>query len=387
MDYNFDEVVERRGTDSGKWHYYTDDVLPMWVADMDFKSPPAVMRALHERIDHGVFGYGRDPAQLKAVICDRMARLYNWTVSPGEIVFLPGLVCGLNVVSRAIGESGDGVLVTPPVYPPFLSAPKNQDRRLHVAELAVERQGQHLHYTVDFDPFAAAIQPSTRLFLLCNPHNPVGRAYTQPELLQMAELSLRNDLVICSDEIHSDLLLDDTPHIPIASLSPEISQRTITLLAPSKTYNLPGLGCSLAIVQDAELRRRVVQASAGIVPHVNVLGFVAALAAYTEGDEWLTALRAYLTANREYVVTFLAEHLPQIRTTVPEATYLAWLDCREVGIEGNVQKYLLEHAKVALNDGAGFGEGGAGFLRLNFGCPRPLLEQGLRQVAAALQQR
>jgi cystathionine beta-lyase len=384
MQYNFDDVVDRRGTDSGKWQFYGPDVLPMWVADMDFRSPEPVIRALHERIDHGVFGYSTESPKLKEAVCARLDRLYSWRVTPEDIIFLPGLVCGLNLVSRAVGASGDGVLVTPPVYPPFLTAPTNQDRTLHVAELARHTTGQRIRYTPDYDAFAQAIQPNTRLFLLCNPHNPVGRAWTRDELLHTADLCQRNNLVICSDEIHCDLLLGGTRHLPIASLDPEIAQRTVTLMAPSKTYNLPGLGCSMAIVQNPELRRQLQRAAAGIVPHVNLLGYVAALAAYTEGDEWLAALQAYLTANRDFLVAYLAEQLPGIRTTVPEATYLAWIDCGAVGIEGSAQRFCLERGKVALVDGRSFGQGSEGFLRLNFGCPRSLLVDGLERLRQAL---
>ena len=382
--YNFDQPVVRRGTDSGKWGYYPPDVLPMWVADMDFRSADPVIRALHERIDQGVFGYGWDPKQLKEVLVARMARLYNWQITPEDIVFLPGLVSGLNVVSRAIGERGDGVLVNTPVYPPFLSSPANQERELHVAELATQTQGKQVRYSIDFDAFTAAVKPNTRLFLLCNPHNPVGRAYSREELLHLADICQHHNLVICSDEIHCDLLLGGAKHIPIAALDPEVAQRTITLMAPSKTYNLPGLGCSMAIVQSSELRQKLNKTASGIVPHVNILGYVAALAAYDEADDWLEQLLAYLTANRDFMVSYLAQHLPHIRTTVPDATYLAWLDCRELGIPGNPQKFFLERAKVALNDGAVFGKGGEGFVRINLGCTRATLEQGLEQLCEAL---
>jgi cysteine-S-conjugate beta-lyase len=384
MPINFDELVERRGTDSGKWQFYGEGILPMWVADMDFRSPEPVMRALHERIDHGVFGYGLDAPELKAAICARMERLHGWRIEPADILFLPGLVSGLNLICRAVGEVGDGVLVTTPVYPPFLSAPANQERLLHEAQLAVEQTGQLLHYTLDEDALAAAIQPNTRLFLLCNPHNPIGRAYTRAELQRLAEISLRHDLTICSDEIHCDLLLAGNRHLPIASLDPAIAQRTVTLLAPSKTFNLPGLGCSLAIVQNEQLRNQVKRAAAGLIPHVNILGLTAARAAYSEGEQWLAELLVYLTANRDFVLDFVQRHLPEVLTTVPEATYLAWLDCRALNLPHSPQRFFLEQAQVALADGAAFGRGGEGFVRLNFGCPRALLEQGLQQMAAAV---
>lgn len=384
MGYDFDTIIDRRASDSAKWHFYNEDVLPMWVADMDFRSPEPILRAMHERVDHGVFGYGGLTAKLREVICERMARLYNWEIHPEAVVSLPGLVCGLNVVSRAIGERGDGALVSTPVYPPFLSAPTNQDRELHSAPLALEERNGHLFYSFDAATFEAAIRPNTRLFILCNPHNPTGRAYTRTELTQMAEISQRHNLVICSDEIHCDLLLGGTQHVPLASLAPEIAERTITLMAPSKTFNVPGLGCSLAIIPNAELRKQMQKASNGIVPHVNLMGYAAAVAAYAECQDWLDELRSYLTGNRDYVVNYIAQELPQLRVTVPEATYLAWIDCRASGIDGNPQRFFLEQAKVALNDGGAFGQEGEGFVRLNFGCSRELLEQGLASMRQAL---
>ncbi len=384
----FDVIVDRRGTDSGKWAWFGDDVLPMWVADMDFESPRPIVEAIQQRAVHAVFGYGKDPVELREVVCARLARLYHWEVQPEQIVFVPGLVSGLNVVARAIGKPGTGVLANTPVYPPFLTAPTNQQRITQTAPLAQQTrrdaQGRpYLHYEIDFDALEAAVTPETHLFMLCNPHNPVGRAYTQQELTQLGEFCLRHDLIISSDEIHCDLLLDGNQHHPIAALSQELANRTITLMAPSKTFNIPGLGCSMLIIPDASLRAQINQAAAGIVPHVNVLGFVAAHAAYTECDAWLDALRAYLTRNRDLLFDFVHTHMPQVSITRPEATYLAWLDFRNLDVT-NPQRFLLEQAKVALNDGKPFGEEGEGFVRLNFGTPRALLQQGLEQIAAAL---
>ena len=383
MSYDFDRVIERRGTDSAKWGYFSEDVLPMWVADMDFASPQPIIDALARRVEHGVFGYGLESQPLKRALVERMMRLYGWEIRPEEILFLPGLVSGLNVVSRAIGDRGDGVLINTPVYGPFLTAPINQHRTLQSAPLRVRSIGRRLHYELNIEGLAEAIQPQTRLFLLCNPHNPVGRAYTREELSEIAAFCEAHDLVICSDEIHCDLLLDDTRHIPIASLAPEIAQRTITLMAPSKTFNIPGLGASFAIIQNPTLRKQVEAAMAGITPHVNILGMVAAEAAYTQCDPWLEALRSYLTANRNFAVAFLEQHLPNVRFTCPEATYLLWVDLREV-VDGKPADFLLRKAKLAVNDGAWFGEGGEGFVRLNFGCPRRTLEEGLQRMAAAL---
>jgi cystathionine beta-lyase len=284
MSCNFDQSPCRQGTDRLKWQRY-GDALPLWVADMDFPAPEPVLAALHERVAHGVFGYGAPPEALTETLCARMADLYHWTVTPEQIVYLPGLVCGLNVTCRAIGEPGNEVLVQTPVYPPFLAAPLNQERRLITAELTAESCDGRLYYAFDDAAFAAKISSRTRLFILCHPHNPVGRAFDRAELGRLAELCERYDLTVCSDEIHCDLLLDGRRHIPLATLGPEIAHRCITLMAPSKTFNIPGLGASFAIIQNPELKRRFKQALRGIVPDVNILGLTAALAAYQHGGD------------------------------------------------------------------------------------------------------
>lgn len=386
MTYNFDLPVERRGTDSGKWGRYGEDILPMWVADMDFAAPPLITDALLRRVRHGVFGYGMDSVSLKQTLVDRMTQLYGWTIQPDDIVMLPGLVSGLNIVSRAVGERGDGVLINTPVYGPFLTAPVNQHRTLQSAPLHTTQPGRHLHYELNMPGLAAAIEPHTRLFLLCNPHNPVGRAFTRAELTEIANFCEQHNLVICSDEIHCDLLLGGTQHIPIASLAPEIAQRTITLMAPSKTFNVPGLGASFAIIQNSALRKQFEAAMAGIVPHVNILGMVAAEAAYAECNDWLQALRVYLTANRDFAVRYVEKHMPGVVTTNPEATYLLWLDLRATGLGEQPADRLLKDAKLAVNEGSWFGAGGEGFVRLNFGCPRSTLEDGLARIRAAVEQ-
>ncbi|HRF62043.1 MAG TPA: PatB family C-S lyase [Candidatus Competibacter sp.] len=383
MRHNFDIPPVRRDTDSLKWQRY-GDALPLWVADMDFLSPEPVLAALQERVAHGVFGYGAPPDALTETICARMAEHYRWTVTPEQIVYLPGLVSGLNVVCRAIGEPGDEVLVQTPVYPPFLSAPTNQDRRLLAAELTAEIRDGRLYYTIDDDAFAAAIGLRTRLFILCHPHNPVGRAFDATERTRLAAICERYDLAICSDEIHCDLLLDGRQHVPFATLSPEIARRCITLMAPSKTFNIAGLGASFAIIQNPELRRQFKHAMRGIVPDANILSLTAALAAYRHGGDWLRELLVYLAANRDFAADYIAHHLPGVRATTSEATYLTWLDCREAGIPGNPHEFFLKNANVALNDGAAFGPGGEGFVRLNFGCSRTTLAEGLERMRVAL---
>ncbi|MGD2179318.1 MAG: PatB family C-S lyase, partial [Anaerolineae bacterium] len=345
MTYNFDQRIERRRSESLKWHRYGDGVLPMWVADMDFRSPEPVIEALHERVEHGVFGYGRAPRELREVVVERLERLYDWRVTLQEIVFLPTVVTGFNLVCHAAASPGDGVLLQTPVYYPMLRAPRNAGLTNDEMELT---RGQDGRYEVDFDRMERTISGRTRVFILCNPHNPVGRVFRREELGRMAEICLRNDIVICSDEIHADLILDDNCHVPMASLSPEVAEKTVTLMAPSKTYNLAGLKCSFAIVQNAELRAKLEAIYADLVPSVNVLGFAAARAAYVDGQRWLDALLGYLERNLEFLLQHVENDLPGITMARPEATYLAWLSCHDAGIPGNPHQFFLERAKVAM---------------------------------------
>jgi cystathionine beta-lyase len=388
MDYDFDTLPDRRSTESIKWHQYDEDVLPMWVADMDFVSPEPVVRALRERVEHGIFGYPQNVTHTKKgvagpaqVIIDRLAEHYNWQVKPGDLVFLPGVVVGFNLACHTLAAPDGNVLIQVPVYPPILEAPGNAGMIRQEMELTHNPDGS---YTVDWEAFEAAITDRTRLFILCNPHNPVGRVFRQDELARMAEICLRRGVVICSDEIHCDLLFSGHKHIPIASLSPEIAHNTITLLAPSKTFNIAGLECSVAIIQNPALRRRYRHSTKGLVSGVNIMGWVAAEAAYRYGQEWLDQLLAYLEANRETLYDYVRSELPGVKMARPEGTYLAWLDCRKAGIDGNPYEFFLYEAHVALNDGKTFGRGGEGFVRLNFGCPRGMLVEALERMRKAL---
>ncbi len=385
--YNFDTVLERRGTGSIKWELYGPDVLPLWVADMDFPSPEPILRALKDRVEHGVFGYAFDDPALRQVLVERMARLYNWSIEPGDILFLPNLVSALAATSRAYAAEGEGVLMNTPVYPPFLASPKTCDREQIIAPLAMTHDGQVIRYELDLDAMEAAVTPSTRVFMLCNPHNPVGRAWNRAELEQIAAFCLRHKLLIVSDDIHCDLLLDEVKHIPIASLSPEVAAQTITLMAPSKTFNIPSLGLGFAIAQDAGVRGRFQKVTDYVVPHPGPMGFVGALAAYTECQSWLDSLLPYLRANRDFLVEYTQEHFPTVSVTRPEATYLSWMDFRSLNLPESPYKFFLEHAKVAFNDGAAFGEAGAGFVRVNLGCPRSTLLDALDRVRNAVSSR
>lgn len=385
MSFDFDAILNRRGTGSNKWEQYPADVLPMWVADMDFRSPEPILRALHERVELGTFGYSSSPhTGLTTAVSKRLKRLYGWEVPPEAVIPVPSLVTGINMVCRAFGRPGDHVLTPTPAYPPFLSAPAQHQEQIDQVELRLEQHERTIRYSLDLDRFAAAFHERTRILLLSSPHNPVGLTYDAATLRAIADICARNDTLICSDEIHSDLLLGDTTHTPLASLDPAIADRTITMISPSKTFNLPGLGCGIVIITNPERRKQFQKANLYIVPHVNALGLAAARAAFEACEDWLLALRAYLTANRDLLVQFVAEQLPSLRTTVPEATYLAWLDCREAGIPGDPFSFFLERARVALSDGKTFGKGGEGFVRLNFGCPRAQLLEALERMRAAL---
>jgi len=378
--FDFDTLPDRAGTWSLKWERFAGrDVIPMWVADMDFHAAPVIVEALRARVEHGVFGYVEPGPELTAAIVERLADSHGWRPDPSWFVWLPGLVSGLNIVSRAVGEPGDDILTGVPIYPPFLSAPGYSGRGCVRVPLSCE-DGL---WRFPAEALEAAITPRSRLFLLCNPHNPVGRAWTAEELTALAEVCARHDLIICSDEIHSGLVLDpQRHHVPMASLSPEIAARTVTLMAASKTFNLPGLGTAFAIVPDPGLRRRIAHVMRGLVHRPMTIGMWATLAAYRDGEPWRRALVDYLRANRDLVERRL-NALPGLRVTHAEATYLSWIDCRDSGIGDPVR--FFEAAGVGLYDGADFGA--PGFLRLNFGCPRALLEVALGRMEAAIRAR
>lgn len=385
--YNFDEVIPRRGSYAAKWTVYDEDIIPMWVADMDFVSPAAVMERLRGRIEHGIFGYTMDYPELRETIVERMKRLYAWEIKTEDLVFVPGMVLALNIAAKTVGKAGDGILMQTPVYGPFLSIPPGNERFAMMADLrAVSTGDQTFTYEIAFDVFERAVTKQTTAFFLCNPHNPAGRVLTRDELARLADICLRHKIIICADEIHCDLLLNDCAHIPIASLSPEIARQTITLMAPSKTFNLPGLACSVAIIPDKDLRRQYENNARSLGVHVNIMGLEAATAAYQHGDDWLRHVLTYLKANRDTLVDFIQDNIPGLRTTVPEATYLAWLDCRELAIPDGMtaSDFFLKEAKVALNPGTFFGTGYEKYTRLNFACPRSILMEGLERMKAAV---
>ncbi|MBI4732540.1 MAG: putative C-S lyase [Chloroflexi bacterium] len=392
MPFNFAQVLDRRATNSTKWKLYGPDILPLWIADMDFPAPEPIRAVLRQAVEHGIFGYELPTKALRETVAARMDKLYGWQVLPAAVVATPGVIAGFNAAARTVCAAGEGILVQPPVYPPFLAVHANNGLTRQMAELKCVEQGNLLGYEIDWDALEAAFKADgvhTGMFLLCNPHNPTGQVFSRSELLRIASTCAQNNTTICSDEIHSELLLGETKHLPLAALDPEIAARTITLIAPSKTFNIPGLFCGFAVIPNPKLREKFKQTVEQMAMHVNNLGLVAAQPAYSgECDDWLVALRKYLTANRDFLVSEIQREFPGIRITVQDATYLAWLDCRELvrsgRIEGSPHKFFLHKAKVALNDGAEFGPGGEGFVRLNFGCPRKTLEEALEKMKAAL---
>lgn len=377
----FDNPPDRRRSESIKWRYYDEDVIPMWIADMDFRCSPAILDAMHERVDHGVFGYPNDPPELIELVVQRMEKRYQWKINPEEVMLVPGVVTALNMVSHAAGGQGGEIIMLTPIYPPFLGAPRNAGLERVEVELVRREDG---YYEIDFDAFEKAITPRTKLFLLCNPHNPVGRVFTKAELNRLAGICLRHEVLICADEIHSDLIFDGRVHHPLANLASEYAKKTITLFAPSKTFNIAGLECSFAVVKDPELRKKLHHAGEGMSGWVNVMGLAAATAAYEFGQPWLDEALEYLQANRDYLVNFIRRELPGIAIYPPEGTYLAWLDCRKAGLPENPYDFFLHRARVAFNNGSTFGKGGEGFVRLNFGCSRATLTEALERMAKAV---
>ncbi len=371
MDYDFDLAIDRRGTASDKWDKYAGrDILPMWLADMDFRAPPPVLEALHARVDHGIFGYTNAPEELVEVTRSMLADNYGWHVEPEWMVWLPGMVPGLHIACAAVGGDGDAVATFTPIYPPFLEAPARA-RRERVDVPLASAAGD-----IDFDRLEAAITPHTRMLMLCTPHNPTGRVYDSAELERLAAICRRHDLVVCSDEIHCGLILEpQIEHVPFATLDADSERRSITLIAPSKTYNIAGLGCSLAIIPDRDLRRRFRAARAGFVPGVNALGFTAALAAWRDCQDWHDQLIEYLRGNRDRLQAAVDGH-PALQMHTPAATYLAWIDAR--GLRADDTAAAFERAGLGLSDGHEFAA--PGFVRLNFACPRARLEEGLSRL-------
>jgi cystathionine beta-lyase len=382
---DFNKTPNRRNPDrSNKWNYYPKDVLPMWVADMDFPAPKPILNTLLKAVDHGVLGYELPSKTLKETVAARMDNLYGWKIKPDAVVAVTGIVSGFSVAARIACTPEKGVLVQTPVYNEFHEVKNNIGIPQLNAPLIKHVNGNILSYEIDWDIFEKQVKKAG-MFLLCNPHNPLGIIFPRKDLLKMAEICIKNNVLIISDEIHSELLLDGNTFTPLAKLSTEIAKHTITLIAPSKTFNIPGLFCGFAIIPDKDLRVRYEKEVSHLRLHVSSMGLFAAQTAFSgQCDGWLKELRRYLTSNRDFLVNYVTEYMPDVRLTVPDATYLGWLDFTQTGIVGSPFEFFLKNAKVALSEGKIFGEEGKGHVRLNFGTSHKLLEQGLNKLRKAL---
>lgn len=372
----FDRLVDRRNSFSTKWQKYKDrDVIPMWIADMDFKAPQSVIAELSQRTQAGVYGYTDPPGELVEVLLHYLQSNFSWLVSEQDLVFIPGVIPGINIACRGLVNEGEAILTATPTYPPFLSAPDNTGRDL-IRVPAEEQDGSYVYPT---KKLTEAITSNSRMLLLCNPSNPIGRSLTRDELNGIVALCLEHNLLLCSDEIHCDLVFDGRAHIPVATINPAIEDQLVTLIGPGKTYNLAGIGGAVAIIKNQALREAFIVASAGITGAVNLFSYPAMLAAYRDCSKWREELVAYLQGNRDYLLQRIAK-MPNISINDVEATYLAWIDVRGLGLAD--PQAFFEQAGVGLAAGEQYD--GPGYLRLNFGCVRSVLAEACDRIESAL---
>lgn len=377
--FNFDEVIQRRGTKSAKWDA-RPNVLPLWVADMDFLVPEAITEAIIERAKHGIYGYTLPPAEYYQAIIDWVQRRHGWTIKKEWIVFSPGVVPALATSVKAFSQPGDKVLIQPPVYYPFYSSIENNGRRVVGNSLVYKDD----HYSINFEDLAEkASDPRVKVMILCNPHNPVGRVFTEDELRKLSQICLDNNVLLVSDEIHCDLIHKGHKHIPLASLDEKFAANSITCMAPSKTFNLAGLQTSFIIIPDDKIRASF--QAANPVSGGNLFGVEAVIAGFTKGEPWLEAVMDYVAGNLQFLKDYAAEHIPGMKVIEPEGTYLVWVDCSKVTKDPkHLDDLILNKAKVWLDDGCMFGPGGECFQRINLACPRSILEEALEKMAEVL---
>lgn len=382
MKYDFDEIIQRRNTNCVKWDRGYEDVLPMWVADMDFKAAQPIIDALQRKLESGIYGYTMHPEAYYQAIISWFERRHNWKLQKDWILFCPGIVPALNQLVKAFTEPGDKVIIQSPVYYPFYRVVTNNGCEVAVNPLKFEGS----QYVMDYEDLEKkASDPKTKLLFLCSPHNPGGRVWTAEELTRLGEICLRNNVLVITDEIHCDLVYDGYKHVPFGSISEDFLKNSITCTAPSKTFNLAGLQVSNLIIPDKELRQRVKHTlEINEIGEPNIFAVESLIAAYNEGEEWLEQLMEYLKGNLQYLINYFKENFPSLKVIVPEGTYLIWVDCRELGLTSkDLNDFFLNKAKVWFNNGRMFGEDGEGFVRINIACPRTLLEEGLNRVKKA----
>ncbi len=382
--------MERRGTNCEKWDFLEEefgkkDLLALWVADMDFPAPPEVLSALHKKIDEGALGYPIAPDSLLRAITDWQSSRHGWKIGKESVTWAPGVVAGLAFSIMAYTKPGDGVIIQTPVYPPFYATVSESGRR--VVKNPLRRQGGR--YVMDLEGLEKLVCPTCRVLIMCSPHNPVARVWSRGELEALAELAVRKDMLIISDEIHQDLVYSDAKHISIASLSEEMASRTVTFVAPSKTFNIAGMNSSVALIPDEKLRARYISVMNRLhLGSLSILGLTAMETAYSKCAGWLDELMIYLEGNRDFTEKFLRERLQKAKMDHPEGTYVFWIDFRGYGFDsGTLMEFLVNEAKVALNNGLNFGVEGNGFARINIGTNRTLLKEALENIAKALELR
>jgi cysteine-S-conjugate beta-lyase len=387
MRWNFDETPVRKGTDSIKYDRIEEtfgkkDIIPMWVADMDFNTPGFIVNALQKRLDHNIYGYSFRPHRYFQSIIDWLLSRHNWAVEKEWISFTPGVVPALNLCTLAFTRPGDSIIVQPPVYFPFFSAVESHGRILVYNQLK-EAAGK---WTMDFDSLVASINETTKMIIISNPHNPVGRVWTPAELNILADICLTNNILILSDEIHCDLLLPGFIHMPVAKISEKVADITVTCIAPSKTFNMAGLSTSSVIISNPTLRKYFNKIVDNLhIGNGNIFGTVASIAAYSEGNEWLDAMLDYINQNVDYVIDYCRKMIPEIIPVTPEATYMIWLDCRKLGMTGKeLQNFFIVSAGVGLNEGSTFGPGGEGFMRMNLGTTHLNVQKAMEQIEKAV---
>lgn len=384
MKYNFDEIIPRRGTNSYKWDSAGDaDILPMWVADMDFRTAPPVVEALRKRAEHGIFGYVRVPDAYYAAVTNWFARRHDWQIEKGWIIYTTGVVPALSAVIKALTVPGDKVMVQTPVYNCFFSSIRNNGCGM-IANPLIYRNGT---YQIDFaDLEQKAADPSVKVLLLCNPHNPAGRVWTKQELTRIGDICIRNNVWVVADEIHCELVFPGHIYIPFASISQEFLMHSVTCTSPSKAFNLAGLQIANIISADTDIRMKIDKAiNVNEVCDVNPFGVEALMAAYNDSEEWLEELKQYLFANYNYLRAYFAECLPEFPVSMLEGTYLVWADCSVLNQSSDeTVKTLLEKEKLWVNEGGLYGEAGEGFIRINIACPRQQLIEGLNRLRRAL---
>ena len=387
MNYDFDKITDRHHTNSIKWDFNQrtfgrEDVLPLWVADMDFKAPEAVVEALVKRAQHGIYGYSEGIDEYYKALEDWIDKRHGWKIQRDWITFSPGVVPALNELVRSLTQPGEKILIQSPIYPPFFHAIRNHGREVVNSQLRLENG----RYTMDFADLEKKFSSGVKMMILCNPHNPVGRVWQRDELERLGQLCLAYDVIVISDEIHGDLIYKGYHHIPFASLSPELANQSIVCTAPSKTFNLAGLQTSNLIIPNVTFREAFKKSlSLTGIHNPNVFGITALEAAYRHGWDWLNQLMNYIKGNSDFLISFLDQELAQVQAIQAEGTYLIWLDFRSLGMEPKaLQEFLVHKAGVGLNAGYQFGPGGEGFARLNLGCSRAVLEEGLQRIKAAV---